>query len=274
MSFRQNLIKYYRSCLITGIHAAECDGAHIIPVDICEDFITTARTGHDWSTIKNNPDNGLLLCKNLHWSFDGFFWTFDIFDCKIRQTSGQTNYYLPIIISNPLLKSTIKNYQNDFWGQPKYYQVRSQSLPYLFIHYHVFLLLNGRKGNTASRQSLHNLTAYQTAISNLDLDLDSFLARLTETKTLNSKIIEDNFIFSSAKNLISKSKPILSGLWDYSSFNDKFLALYWGQRWKDRRWVDRKELPSEACDLFKEYLDDLEDPGYEYPGFIKRRKIK
>jgi len=45
----------------------------------------------------------------------------------------------------------------------------------------------------------------------------------TNSNELNSKIIEDNFIFSSAKNLISKSKPILSGLWDYSSFNDKFL---------------------------------------------------
>ena len=59
-NFRCDVVRKFKKCVITGLHLSECDACHIIP----------------YSESKNNTiNNGLLLHKGLHSSFDNYFWS-------------------------------------------------------------------------------------------------------------------------------------------------------------------------------------------------------
>ena len=60
--FRQQLIERDKCCLVTGNDFVECDGAHIVPVSESNNY---------------HIDNGLLLTKSLHDTFDKHFWCID-----------------------------------------------------------------------------------------------------------------------------------------------------------------------------------------------------
>jgi hypothetical protein len=57
-SFREDLIKKYNKCIITGIPAKVCEACHIVPFAICDD------------RDKYNADNGILLRRDIHTLFD------------------------------------------------------------------------------------------------------------------------------------------------------------------------------------------------------------
>ena len=56
--FRNDLIKRYKSCIVTGKHASICEASHIIPFVECT------------NEQKYDINNGLLLCSELHKLFD------------------------------------------------------------------------------------------------------------------------------------------------------------------------------------------------------------
>jgi len=60
LKFRQDVLEKYEECFITGFDAEECDACHIIPHEKGGSF---------------KVDNGILLCKNLHYFFDKGYWT-------------------------------------------------------------------------------------------------------------------------------------------------------------------------------------------------------
>ena len=64
--YRERLIQLYRRCLITGFDAVQCDAAHIIPQSICYRF--------SLNDLVEDVYNGLILSKDLHYSFDKYFW--------------------------------------------------------------------------------------------------------------------------------------------------------------------------------------------------------
>jgi hypothetical protein len=66
--WRSLILKRYKRCVITGLDRIECDAAHIVPFKDC--------TGENesWAVHKGN---GLLLSKNLHWTFDRYYWSLD-----------------------------------------------------------------------------------------------------------------------------------------------------------------------------------------------------
>jgi len=241
--------------MISGLHVDECDGAHIIPAKICMELNKTQYSGLSWQAIMQNPDNGLLLCKNLHWSFDGFQWTFDIFDLKIGNHSINQlpKYSLPLIVKDPRLKTTVSLHQRDAEGELVYYQIHPESLPYLLIHYHVYLLVNNHQPTKPSRNQSLMIDLYYRALQNFKMNLKEFLVHLEQTRSIDSGF--------------SSSTKVLAGIWDYSAERDEFLVLYWGNAWKDRKWVSRQTLPDIECAYFEENLSEISDPVY------KKRKI-
>jgi len=129
--YRESLEKTYRKCTISGIDVSECEGAHIVPRNICAKF--------NLKFIFHSA-NGLLLSRNLHASFDNYIWTFDIYD--FQEIPGDMNH---VLLSTIIIKNrknyTIRQYQKD--GEKlRYFKVPINSIPYLYIHYNMFLLKN------------------------------------------------------------------------------------------------------------------------------------
>ena len=127
MTFRNSVMKLYERCTITDLDPMECDAAHIVPQYVC--------TAINPDLIQN-PFNGLLLCKNIHVTFDQHHWTFDVYDwepdpdpnwIRIRRliTLGKNNLYIDQY-AHPLVP----------------YRIPKQSLRYLHVHYHVYFLKN------------------------------------------------------------------------------------------------------------------------------------
>jgi hypothetical protein len=57
--FKKEVIERYKSCIVTGKSIKICEVAHIVPFNKCLNEIS-----------KYDPDNGLLLCNELHKLFD------------------------------------------------------------------------------------------------------------------------------------------------------------------------------------------------------------
>ncbi len=61
-NFRQKLIKKYRCCLLSNTDYDDCEAAHIVPLAESNNY---------------DIDNGLLLDRTLHSSFDKHYWCID-----------------------------------------------------------------------------------------------------------------------------------------------------------------------------------------------------
>ena len=87
IQFRQAIYARDKKCLITNLNECECDTCHIIPYKVCckyaPEFIYDIR-------------NGLFLSKNIHASFDKFYWTFDIYDIKRVSRNSILIHYIKI----------------------------------------------------------------------------------------------------------------------------------------------------------------------------------
>lgn len=68
-TFRNKLIKKYKTCVITGFNEEECEACHINPLSEYAD---------------NNCNNGLLLTASLHKTFDKYLWSINPKTSKIE----------------------------------------------------------------------------------------------------------------------------------------------------------------------------------------------
>jgi hypothetical protein len=86
-SFRDDLIKRYKGCIITGVSEYVCEACHIIPHSECND------------KDKYNVDNGLLLRRDLHSLFDKGLLKINpntnklLLDDKILNDNNMKEYY-------------------------------------------------------------------------------------------------------------------------------------------------------------------------------------
>jgi ParB/RepB/Spo0J family partition protein len=60
MLFRNEIIKRFKTCIVSGLTYEVCEAAHIVPFSECNNF---------------NIDNGLLLNSILHSLFDKYYWS-------------------------------------------------------------------------------------------------------------------------------------------------------------------------------------------------------
>ena len=107
--FRKKVIERYKSCIVTGaLDEAELEAAHIIPhkdVNSCD------------------LDNGILLNRMIHKTFDNYNWSINPKTLKIEINKSTKDKRV----------SSILLYEN------KKIKIENSSITYLHEHYHKFL---------------------------------------------------------------------------------------------------------------------------------------
>ena len=104
--FREDLIKRDKSCIISNNDYEECDAAHIVPLLDSNNY---------------DVDNGLLLDKSLHSSFDKHYWCIHPITLKIVLKSNlqgrnlscvkYENQLINIKPNNKILENLQKRYE-------------------------------------------------------------------------------------------------------------------------------------------------------------------
>ena len=81
-NFRNEVIKYFNVCPITGLGPDECEAAHIIPVSSNGEYILS---------------NGLLLGAQIHKTFDKYLWSINPLTYQIvcKPNAGSIGLYNP-----------------------------------------------------------------------------------------------------------------------------------------------------------------------------------
>jgi hypothetical protein len=144
-NWRREVTGRYRKCIISGLDAVECDAAHIVPFKDC------VGDNERWASMKAN---GLLLSKNLHWTFDRFYWSLDPNDILKEH---KDRVWLRIVMRNTKKRLTILQYYKAI-VEPSaescsdndsisfgYVKVFKDNIPFLRIHYESFLSLYNQK---------------------------------------------------------------------------------------------------------------------------------
>ena len=108
-TFKQEVLSKYKRCIITNKPEYICEVAHIFPFSECSEI------------EKYDPDNGILLCRELHKLFDDNLMKIDqntleiTFNEKILEDKYLSDYhkynntYLKIEISKTYLKKKYNN---------------------------------------------------------------------------------------------------------------------------------------------------------------------
>jgi predicted restriction endonuclease len=97
--FRNKLIeKFKNKCIISNSIEIECDSAHIIPVQ-------------NYGNYEIN--NGLLLCTNLHRTFDMFLWSINPITFEIQISKKHDSGTIKIYDKNCLINKLDKSYENN-----------------------------------------------------------------------------------------------------------------------------------------------------------------
>jgi hypothetical protein len=114
-TFKEEVKKRYNECIISNYNKNQCDVAHIKPFSECNNI-----------SDKYNPDNGLLLSKDIHIQFDKYIFTIDPETSKV------------------VLNTSIKdiNTYSIFQYNHKKIDISSNSKIYLKYHYANFKKLN------------------------------------------------------------------------------------------------------------------------------------
>ena len=225
--FRESVVKIYKKCLFTGVNKIECDAAHIVPVMVCEKCNLY---------YKYQKFNGLLLCKNLHITFDNFIWTFDVFDIKPVTNDKDMILICPIIkTNNNYLKYTIHNHKD------QYVKIPIKSLPYLYLHYQIFLEVNFKK----LKPNISDL--YQVYIKT-----DKTYQKLLKKPKSIWHIINNN--------KFDEISTILDKKYDTHSIQS-YLVLYRYQPFRNKRWIYIEDEENNIhIENYDNYIDLLKNP--------------
>jgi len=126
--WRKKMLRRYRHCTVSQTTYLECDAAHIVPFNLCVDDLV------EWA---EDPANGLLLSKNLHWTYDRLYWSLDPNDMIVPDgddgTEDTETINLRIVVRPTKHSLSIHRYLGE------YVTVRTDSLPFLRIHFGAFL---------------------------------------------------------------------------------------------------------------------------------------
>jgi hypothetical protein len=222
--YRNSILKKAKyKCVISRVDLSECECAHIIPRKICDALSLN---------YKYSDANGLLLSRNLHTSFDNHVWTFDVFDYI------DNNEYVSLsIISKTDKKSfSINNYKYNNNGLC-YYKVPKISLPYLYIHYCLFLEKNYKSGIFKENDTYKKLLE------------DKFFTRISN---------DINYFFG---KYFTKQKLVLDKCYDSKS-QLQYLVLMENKPFKDAMWMKDYKVDKQLKEEYNRLIDKHNDPDY------------
>lgn len=199
---------YKNKCLISNVDISECEGAHIVPRHICQEL--------NLKFIYHYA-NGILLARNIHTSFDNYIWTFDIWDYQVdlSELDSQNkpkSLLLSIIVASSDKNYTILKYKTGAFGQKNYFKLPIESLPYLFIHYTIFMMKNYHPpidDSTLYRETLSN-PIFTEMVFNPSMFLN-IANKLKDTPKTCHTILSKRYSRTSTVEYLS--------LWEYHPFD-------------------------------------------------------
>lgn len=219
-----NISKFYKSCAVSNFDKHECDVAHIIPKKNSELHVKDA-------------NNCILLSKNLHTRFDKFHWTFDVFSLDLEDMKK------PFVYLNIILCDAIRH-ENSLLTLfiDKKVRVNRMSLPFLYVHYRVFLEKNA--GNPLGRNTTELF--------------DFFMNKQYDFRLLQQ---DDYYYMYNAKT----QPPPLT---EYSIINERYTAqhnheyliLWHGRRYGEMTWEPSTCVTLDKACAFMELRKSKIDP--------------
>lgn len=216
MLFQKNLkTRYNNKCPISGAYGSECDSVHIIQKFICVEL--------NLPDLINDANNGLLLFTGFHRTFDRYRWTLDVY--RSTFSSDGKFCFLPVLVPTKYRKYYINTFNN------KVVKIRTESLPYFWVDYHIFLYLN-YLAPTFNRQNLIN--------EYISLFNSNEFKQLYENPQLLSQVLP-----SQQPHVILK----------HSLANNTFLVLNYHSPWDSKHWVKGESLSSELIDQYQHHLE-------------------
>jgi len=198
MVTRYQVLKiYHDKCAISNVSAEECQVAHIIP-------------RHLEPSLVAECNNCILLSNNLHNRFDKYDWTFDIYSVNYNNICG--NYVeIDIVTTNTIKKRKNSSHIGGFLD--KRIKVWKDSLPYIYVHYHIFII---RNFTVDSRSNLELTQQFMSEIDYNKLQKHDYLYFNTYKKP--KKRYHYNCLLDSSYN--AEQLPIYLVLWDGYSFRE------------------------------------------------------
>jgi hypothetical protein len=128
--FRNGLANFYGDrCIISGLNTNQKN--HIIPRSFSVHY-------QKYKYLATDCNNGTCLTPTLHTEYDNYYWDFDVYRAKLNE-DGLT-CMVPIAIS------TLSNIRSRrlmiMEYRDQWVTVNVNTLPYLWVHYQVFLSVN------------------------------------------------------------------------------------------------------------------------------------
>jgi hypothetical protein len=223
---RGNVIRAYGyRCVATGFNVAECDVAHIVPKSV------SMILDLNKELFAYNCNNCLLLTKSAHHHFDNFNWTIDIFSAK----KHNDNIVTCNIIKNQTL-SRSKNIMN--YAHPEV-KISYETLPFLYLHYHVYL-----SQNYSINHSVIDVFSYH-------LNDENHFGNLIKIDNVDNMIKYFKSNQSGYRYIVGGSESGYKVLWDFAAFQDS-------------TWLEEEEIIDKSgIEMYKEYVSIASDGDFK-----------
>ena len=224
-NYKQKVSKLYSNrCVISNLATRECN--HIIPRRFSKQI-----SKYDYLQWDHN--NLACLSPSLHTEYDEFLWDFDI-------NRGEVDFEncivrVPIIIA-PHARNPRRQIFRDY-KEGDMISLNLWSLPYLWVHYQVFLTWNYCLKRDDSHFYLFWLESPQFQILSKD--------PINGLKKLTDNITED-------KLLIIKSRK----------YNQEYLLIHRFFPHDVQEWWEASDLPDNLVKEYQSKLDDNCDPDW------------
>lgn len=216
---------YHQKCPISGFHSFECEVAHIIPRAVCH---------HLELPFINESLNCILLSKGLHFLFDHFKWTLDVYSAKSSAENAER-------VELKILQAPDFNTNTSIIGHFKdnTVNVHVGVLPFLYVHYNVFLAKNySQDGNN---MDIIELFKYFTA------DEPDFKNMLE--KGFYNHLSTKNMELPGYRYIIGKRDSQYKVLWNYYPHSAS-------------TWENEENLNQDDIELYNTFLEYKTDPTF------------
>lgn len=221
-SYRNRLLQLYKRCLLSGYDAVQCDAAHIIPQYICYRF--------SLPDLVDDIYNGMILTKDLHSTFDNYFWTFDIYDIQLENNYSEW-CQIPIIVKQNKKNLAINQFNGVFIKVPV------RSLAFLWINYKVFMMVNYQGGKLKE--------TYQELLGS-----EEYL-----------QLLENPRILSTVKPNLNDGVII-----GKKAFGYLYQVIFQGVAWRNRAWINVDQIPHKMISLYEDHDAKQDDPDWIFNG--------
>lgn len=227
LAFRNNIKNRFNNhCIISK--TIRPDANHIIPQHICDEF-------EQFKHLKYNTFNGMMMTKSIHYEFDLYQYTFDIFNST---WVDHDHLLIPLLIPNKRQRLMISNYRD------QQIKICRQSLPFLWVHYQIYHSVHYQNLTPDSRQRVHK-NEYFKIMSQPEFGI---LLQRSDQETWNRVFIQN---------------PGEILIINYHPSTDKYLIHYRNRAYSNQNWVSGEFIPYQYKNNYHNIMDQKKDPDFK-----------